>query len=92
MAVCGRCLICGYKFDGRHDDGTEPDVAVRWECKRTGPCAKRAEYSERHYNEAHEHAICTKCHDHLVDDEAITIVAQALLALVRERVAEKKRS
>lgn len=106
MAVCGRCLICGYKFDGRLDDGTEPDAAIRWECKTCPsgwgsakgcvyePTTDKRNWADRACakcklpptdHEPHEHAICQKCHEHLVDNKAITVAAEALLALVRER-------
>lgn len=86
MAACGRCLICGYKFNGRLDDGTAPDEAVRWPCSRGDRCSRATARDLDELGETHEHALCVTCHDHLVDDDTISAVAQALLAMVRERV------
>jgi hypothetical protein len=70
MAVCGRCLICGYKFDC-----TERDVAIRWNCKDDG-C---------NWGPDAEHAICRKCHDALTDNAELEQRARDLLALVNAR-------
>lgn len=85
MAVCGRCLICGHKFDGRSDDGIAHDEAVRWECASEHPtCIHDARQMAMSFNEIHEHAICTGCHDVLVSPELPSAVTD-LLNLVRAR-------
>lgn len=64
MAVCGRCLLCGHKFDGYNT----PDVAVRWACADEGEaCTRRRERSAKVFGEAYTHAICSSCHDALTD-------------------------
>lgn len=80
MAVCGRCLICGHKFDG--DD--TPDVAIRWPCDRGEECEKATQRAWKAFGEVHTHAICTGCHDILVSDQIPSAVSD-LLALVRAR-------
>lgn len=83
MAVCGRCMICGHKFSCERTD-----EAIRWIC--TAPkCDHQRKFSQEAWGEEFTHAICVTCHDALVDDEAISETAKALLALVRERALAK---
>lgn len=82
MAVCGRCLICGHKFDG--DD--TPDVGVRWECKcDTDTCASSRETMLRAWNEVKTHAICTPCVAALADGTLDRAAADLVALLARRR-------
>lgn len=75
MAVCGRCLLCGYKFNGQLADGTEPDMGVRWECESTRDyCVGR---------EPHEHKICNTCITALLDGTLEGAVADIVALLTR---------
>lgn len=81
MAVCGRCLICGHKFDG----DTTPDVGVRWVCVcDTDTCASSREAMKRAWDEIKTHAICTPCVRGLADGTLDRAVAD-LVALVARR-------
>lgn len=85
MAVCGRCLLCGYKFNGRLDDDTEPDVATRWECNCTNAdCEGSRKYFRENYNEVKTHAICRPCVDQLVNGTLSGVVSD-LVTLVAKR-------
>jgi len=81
MAVCGRCLICGHKFSC-----SKEDEAVRWVCTRGETCARATEHAHKAYGKFHEHAICIKCHDGLVDGSLERDVG-LLVSLVASRSA-----
>jgi len=74
MAVCGRCLLCGHKFSGEGED-----EAVRWTCHRCPPPPPSSLSPG-----AHEHAICTGCHDRIEGGEIAGAVGD-LLALLTAR-------
>lgn len=79
MAVCGRCLLCGHKFDG---DNT-PDVAVRWVCE-SAVCEEHIDRAAKAWNEQYTHAICTQCHDNLMNG-TVGAAVNDLAALLARR-------
>src|SRR3990172_3311738 len=100
MAVCGRCLICGHKFSC--DD---EDEAIRWRCKTCDnkPCAHCGNPAgslhgpgcrspTRRYGDEEpiEHAICTTCHNGLVNGSLERDV-ELLVSLVASRSASQQR-
>ena len=84
MAVCGRCLICGHKFDG----DTTPDVGVRWDCKCDNDyCTNHRESDKIHHYEPRTHAICNPCINGLSDD-TLEGAAADLVALLARRSSD----
>jgi hypothetical protein len=82
VAVCGRCLICGHKFNG----DTTPDVGVRWACACSNEhCTKQRLHFEKVYEEVRTHAICASCIEHLADGVTLPAAVADLMALVTRR-------
>lgn len=76
MAVCGRCLICGYKFRGKDDEtGTDLDAPIIAECDLCPP----------RDGEKREHKICQRCHDALAHHGVLDDAIADMLALVARR-------